>query len=163
MAKTNILAIIQCKKDRLFWLRLDYSLGQHVYGCTIWEVQVDDGQGGIQERNSREEVQEAICNEVHLKHYNVAEEAPICKGALRGEFGYTAMSPTAQAVLDGTYSFPPNMDEATKDLFLEITQIRQIVPADSVSGCISRAHWQQWWQRVREETSSSISGLHFRH
>ncbi len=52
--------------------------------------------------DTEEAVQEAIFNEVHRKKYNLAEEAPICQGVLRNQFGYTATSPTAQSVLDGT-------------------------------------------------------------
>jgi hypothetical protein len=29
----------------------------------------------------------------------------------------------AQTVLDGTYDFPPDIDKATKELFIEIAQI----------------------------------------
>ncbi len=126
-------------------------------------VQVEDSAGGVRDVNNEEAVQEAIFNEVHRKRYNLAEEAPICQGALRGQFGYTATSPTAQSVLDGTYDFPPEMDAATRELFEEIAHIRGMVPLDSVNGLISRERWQQRWKKVKEETSSSRSGLHFGH
>jgi hypothetical protein len=66
---------------------------------------------------TEEGVQETIFNEVHQKRYNLAEEAPICQGRLRGQFSYISTSPTAKTVLDGTYGFPPNMDVATRELF----------------------------------------------
>ena len=113
--------------------------------------------------NTEEAVQEAIFNEVHRKRYNLAEEAPICQGALRGQFGYTATSPTARSVLDGTYEFPPEMDAATRELFEEIAHIRGMVPSDSVNGLISRERWQQRWKKLKDDTSSSQSGLHFGH
>ena len=89
------------------------------------------------------------------------EEAPICQGALRGQFGYSATSPSARSVLDGTYDFPLDMDASTKKLFEEIAQIRNMVPQDSVTGLISWERWQQRWKKVKEDTSSSQSGLHF--
>jgi hypothetical protein len=110
-----------------------------------------------------EGVHKAIFNEVHRKRYNLAEEAPICQGGLRGQFGYTSTSPTAKMVLDGTYDFPPNMDMATRELFKEIAQIRSIVPPNSITGAISREQWQIRWKKVKEDTSSSQSGLHFGH
>ncbi len=128
----------------------------------MWAVQVEDGIGRVLDFNTKEAVQEAIFNEVHRKRYNLAEEAPICQGALRGQFGYSATSPTAQCVLDGTYEFPPDMDASTKELFEEIAHIRGMVPSDSVNGLISRERWQQRW-KVKEDTSSSQSGLHFGH
>ncbi len=112
-AERNILAIIKREKDKAFWRRLNYALGKHVRGQSVRAVQVEDGAGGVQDVNTEEAVQEAIFNEVHCKQYNLAEEAPICQGVLRGQFGYTATSPTARSVLDGTYEFPPEMDAAT--------------------------------------------------
>ncbi len=38
-------------------------------------------------KNGREEVQEAIFNEVHWKRYNIAEEAPFSKGYCGGTLG----------------------------------------------------------------------------
>jgi hypothetical protein len=115
-------------------------------------VQVKDGAGGVLDFNTEEEVQEVIFNEVHRKRYNLAEEAPICQGSLRGQFGYSATSPTARSVLDGTYEFPPEMDAATRELFEEIAHIRGMVPSDSVNGLISRESWQQRWKKVKEDT-----------
>ena len=87
-AEQNILAII-------FWRRLNYAIGKHVRGQSVRVVQVKDGAGGVLDFDTEEAVQEAIFNEVHHKLYNLVEEAPICQGALRGQFGYTATSPTA--------------------------------------------------------------------
>ncbi len=104
-----------------------------------------------------------IFNEVHRKWYNLAEEALICKGPLRGQFGYMATLPTAQSVLDGSYDYPPDIDEATKELFEECAKIQSIVPANSVTGIISQERWQQQWKKVKEDISLSPSGLHFGH
>jgi hypothetical protein len=71
--------------------------------------------------------------------------------------------PTARSVLDGSYDFPPDIDKATKELFEECAKIRLIVPANSVTGIISRKRWQQQWKKVKEDTSLSPSGLHFGH
>jgi hypothetical protein len=55
------------------------------------------------------------------------------------------------------------MDAATRELFEEIALIRSMVPSDLVNGLILREHWQQRWKKVKEDTSSSQSGLHFGH
>jgi hypothetical protein len=126
-------------------------------------VQVEDGAGGVLDFNTKEAVQGAIFNEVHRKRYNLAKEAPICQGTLCTQFGYTATSLTAQSVLDGTYNFPPDMDDATRELFEEIVHIRSKVPSDSVNSLILQECWQQRWKKVNKDTSSSQSGLHFGH
>jgi hypothetical protein len=107
-------------------------------------VQVEDGAGGVIDYETEEGVQEAIFNELHQKRYNLAEEAPICQGKFRGQFGYISTSPTAKTVLDGTYDFPPDMDKATREIFEEIAQIPSIVPPNSVTGIISRERWKKY-------------------
>ncbi len=86
-------------------------------------MHVEDGAGGVIDYETEEGVHEAIFNKVHWKRYNLVEEALICQGGLRGQFGYTSTSPTTKTVLDGTYDFPPNMDATTMELFKEIAQI----------------------------------------
>jgi hypothetical protein len=69
--------------------------------------------------------------------------------------------PTAWLVLERSYDFPPGIDKSTKELFEECTKMQSIVPANSVTGIVSREQWQQRWKRVKEDTSLSPSGLHF--
>jgi hypothetical protein len=142
-AERRILAIIQQEKDCSLWQRLNFALGKHIRGQSIHEVQVEDGNGGILEFDTKEGVQNVIFNEVHRKQYNLAEEALICKGPLRGQFGYMSTSPTARSVLDGSYDYPPDIDEATKELFEECAKIQSIIPANSVTGIISQECWHQ--------------------
>ncbi len=117
----------------------------------------------VEEHVTQPSIQEAIWSNIHYKRFYLAEEAPICKGKLRGEFGYNANSPTAQAILDGTYEYPNNFDKATKELCQECTIIRQSIPRDYIDIKITRENHHTHWQQAKEETSSSYSGLHFGH
>jgi hypothetical protein len=126
-------------------------------------VQLKDEEGNVTEFNTQSEVQEAIWSEVHQSRYHLAEEAPICNGRLRGEFGYNATSAAARAVLAGEYESGDDFEEATKRLMESIADIRQTVPEDSVDKIITREIWQQKWKKKREATSSSVSTLHFGH
>jgi hypothetical protein len=157
-AERKILAIIKREKDRASWHRLNYVLGKHVRGQSVRAVQVEDGAGGVLDFDTEEAVQDAIFTEVHRKRYNLAEEASICQGTLHGQFGYTATSPTARSVMDGTYDFPPDRDKATRELFEEIASIRSKVPSDSVNGLILQERWKKLWKKVKEDRSSSQFG-----
>ena len=110
-------------KDCSFRGRLNFALGKHILGRIVHEVQVEDENGGILEFDTQEEVQNAIFNEVHWKWYNLVGEAPICKGFSRGQFGYMSTLLTTRSVLDGSYDFPPDIDEVTKELFVECAKI----------------------------------------
>jgi hypothetical protein len=88
---------------------------------------------------------------------------PICNGQLFKDFGYMATMPALRAVLDGTYVAPEISDVATSELFAEISHIRRLVPACSVSIVITPDQWKQCWKVVNEETSLSKSGIHSGH
>ncbi len=61
-------------------------------------------------------VEQAIWNGIHHKHFHIAEQAPICQGPMRAAFGYLATTIAACQVLAGTYNYPPEFDQATKEL-----------------------------------------------
>jgi hypothetical protein len=83
-AEHQIHMLIKREKDRAFWRWLNFALGRHICSRSVWAVQVEDGVGGVLDFDTEEGVQEAIFNEVHRKQYNLAEDAPICKGTLWG-------------------------------------------------------------------------------
>lgn len=86
-------------------------------GRGVRKVQVRQSDGTIFEAISQKEVEETIWNDIHGKHFYIAEQAPICKGRLRGDFGYMANNAASTAVFDGTYQCPNGTDEGTRDLF----------------------------------------------
>ena len=130
-AENRILAIIKREKDRIFWRRLNFALGRHTKGCSVMEVKEEDECGNANVCSTHKEVERAIWEEVHKRRFYLAEEAPICQGQLRGEFGYSGVLPAAKAVLENRYKYPTGTDEATKEIFKEVTRIRLQVPKDS--------------------------------
>lgn len=62
-------------------------------------------------------------SEIHGKRFYLAEQAPICQGHLRGEFGYMANTKAAEEVLAGSYQPAEDMHQGTMDLFDEISRI----------------------------------------
>ncbi len=61
------------------------------------------------------------------------------------------------------YVSPPNSDAATLELFAEITHIRRLVLAGSVSIVITPNQWKQYCKVVNKETFLSELGIHFGH
>jgi hypothetical protein len=108
-AEQQILAIIQKEKDRSFWRRLNHALGKP-RGSSCFRVEVDQGDGTLDEYTSQHKVHQAIWKNIHNLQFHLAEEAPICLGQLRGNFGYNTITPTASAILAGSYTFPPDFN-----------------------------------------------------
>jgi hypothetical protein len=117
---------------------------------------VENSDGTITEYTDKAELEKAIWDNIHRKRFILAENAPLCTGNLRGEFGYNAVSPSALSILAGTYVYPEGFDEATKEILQECARIRLTIPKDSVNSTISRQAWEAHWRKAKEGTSSSI-------
>ena len=139
-SENKILEIIQREKDRSLWGRLNDSMGKSG-GGSVKSVQIERYRGAIYEATTQQTVHKTIWDEIHRKRFYLAEQAPICQGSLRGDFGYTACSPTAKKVLEGRYEYPEGFDSATRELLEECARIRQTVPKRSVSTIIRRQKW----------------------
>jgi stalled ribosome alternative rescue factor ArfA len=127
-------------------------------------IQTDEGQ--ITEYTTQGEVEEAIWSEIHGKRFYLAEQAPICQGHLRGEFGYMANTEAAEEVLQGSYQRTEDTHQGTLDLFDKVSHIRAVIPKDSVDCLVRHPLWRKKWKKKKEKkekTSSSESGLHFGH
>ena len=161
-AEKRILQIISRERNRSFWCRLNWALGTK-QGNSVSAVQVDDGEGGVIEYSTQTDIQNALWQEVHQSHYHMAEEAPICQGNLRGLFGYNADTVAARAVLDRKFEFSEEFHKATRWICESVADFRDTILQDSVDLIITREIWQQKWKKKREETSSSVSKLHFGH
>jgi hypothetical protein len=108
-------------------------------------VQVEQAEGMVEEISGKEDLHEAIWDNIHCKRFYLAEEAPMCPGSLRGTFGYNSVTPTAKAILEGTYQYPPEFDEATKEILQECALICLQVPNNSVSTTITPDDWSNHW------------------
>ena len=161
-AEQKILEIIRRERERALWRRLNYSMAKRK-GRSVRVVQVEQADGSILEATNQRTVQETIWDNIHGQRFYLAEQAFVCKGRLRGEFGYMATSPAADRVLDGSYSNWEGVEDGTKDLFEEIAILRNIVGANSVDTRITPKRWKERWRKAKETTSSSESGLHFGH
>jgi hypothetical protein len=69
---------------------------------------------------------------IHYKWLYLAEEAPICQGQLRSDFGYNAETCMATDILEGRYTYLEEFDQATKELCEECALIRKIIPKNLV-------------------------------
>ncbi len=126
-------------------------------------VENSEQEGMLTEHTTAELVQEAIFLNIHHKRFFLAENAPICSGGLQGWFGYNAITMTAQAILAGTYVYPPDFDQATREICEECARIGVMIPRDSLNTLLTKEDWRCQWQGRQESTSSSESGLHFGH
>ena len=82
---------------------------------------------------------------------------------MREAFVYLATTIATRQVLAGTYTYPPDFDQATREICESCARIRMGIPANSVETKVSHGEWAQRWSKAKEKTSSSETGLHFGH
>jgi hypothetical protein len=114
--------------------------------------------GGVIEHTSQEDLHNVIWSNIHRKRFYLAEEAPLCSSNLRGKFGYNANTKIARAIVAGSYEYPPDFDQATREIFEECARIQLTILVDSVATTITPETWQSHWSKANENTSSSFSG-----
>jgi hypothetical protein len=161
-AARQILAIIQREIDKRFWWRISYALGRQ-QGGACFRFQIEQGDGTTEEYTSQMELQEAIWDNIHWKRFHLSESAPLCQEPLCGTFGYNAICDTSQKILDGTYDYPQDFDEATKEILQECDLIRLKIPPSLLDTLITKEDWGNHWGKAKEEISSLVSGRHFSH
>ena len=162
-AAKTILAIIKREQDRDFWRKLNYTCGK-TKGGSPTSVHVPTGwDNQYTKHTTQESVHDAIWSNIHYKRFYLAEEAPICQGQLREDFGYNSSTHTAALIQDGSYTYPDDFDQATKELCIECALICKIIPENLVKIKMTKENFITHWKKAKEETSSSYSGLHFGH
>jgi hypothetical protein len=72
---------------------------------------------------TQESVQEAIFDNINWKRFFLVEATPACNGPLHKLFNYDAVTITAQQILEGTYNYPKDFDQATKEICQECARI----------------------------------------
>lgn len=93
------------------------------------------------ELTTQEEVEEAIWSEVHQSRYHLAEEAPICQGALRGQFGYNVDKLAARQIRNRSYTFGQDFHTGIRKLLEAAADFRGKIPQDEVDEIIRV--WQE--------------------
>lgn len=132
-------------------------------GGKVFKVDVEQEDGSIRTFNTQEAV-EAVVGESIGDRYRLAYSAPIMtNNKLLSDVGFTGDGPAVQAILNGTYVFPPDTDPYTKLLFTEATVLFCSLGDDGIEDWVQSKCFTQFWMHAREATESSKSLLHFGH
>ena len=70
---------------------------------TLVQVPRNGSEDQVDKHTNQATVPEAIWANIHYKRLYLAEEAPICQGQLRSDFGYNAATQVAADILKGRY------------------------------------------------------------
>jgi len=122
---------------------LTFLLGTGKASYNVREVIVKKSNGSFREHLTQCKVEQAIWDEVHRKLFFLVEQAPICNGKLRGDFGYSATSLHAQDVLvegEMRYLLPTYVSSCPKGIFSLLHQLRKKCESTLITRMVGRAH-----------------------
>ena len=98
------------------------------------------------------------------KRFRIAMHAPILQDEqLFKDFGYLGDTEATRQVLEGTYQYPPEMDDHTRLLLEEAHLIYQRMSDEEIHAFIASEDFRFFWQHANEKIQSSESGCHFGH
>jgi hypothetical protein len=124
---------------------------------------VGTGQGDdFQEYEDRATVERLIMAN-NAARFHLTEDTPPMTEPLLSDLGYLADTETAAQILDGTYICPPGTDDYTRDFFRILQRPQNVDALDRIDTSFSVSDFQNYWKKAKEQTSSSISTLHFGH
>ena len=118
--------------------------------------------GVVEESQTREETERFIFDETEVR-IHLATDAPISSTKLIEQLGYLGDSEIAQQIVEGRFEVPDEVDDATALVLEEIGRIGIQLSNGDVSIDITPEEFQYFWRKIREETASSYSGVHYGH
>ncbi len=119
--------------------------------------------GEVQEFHEQDEIEKSIQEECEVR-FTLAHSAPIMSNLLGEKLRYLSDEGIARQIITGTYEISDELDPATKMILGEIGQMGvKMVNKDAAKIVITPEDFKQFWRRVNEFTSSSMSGVHYGH
>ena len=119
-------------------------------------------EGEVEEATTKEEAEQFIFDETGLR-FQLAKDAPLSKTLLIDDLGYLADTDTARQILNGTFPIPDEVDDITTIILEEIGRIGGLTQSGGIDSTVTPDDFRYFWRRVKERTSSSLSGIHFGH
>ncbi len=119
--------------------------------------------GKVKEYIVQEDMEQAIQQECELR-FSLAHSAPIMMTLLGECLCYLSDKELARSIIEGTYDIPSDMDPATKMILKETGRLgMKIVNGKGSKNIITPEDFKRFWRKVKEFTSSLMSGVHYRH
>ena len=145
--------------------RRDFAIIRHLTGKaakgSVSFVQERDDEGVLHDCRTKEAIEEACLRE-NDQRFRLASDTPMLQEPLISDFGPYGVTEAAQQVLDGTYVPPEGTDPYFTALLPYLKQTTEI-RANPIDFSLNLENYRARWNRAKERTSSSPSGLHFGH
>ena len=101
---------------------------------------------------------------VTKKRFSLAESAPVFSSLLQSSVGFSVDSLFALDLVSGKVDIPDNVDATTAMLLAEMRRLWN--STENFRGKVFEIlpeHYDHYWRKAKERTSSSFANIHFGH
>ena len=131
-----------------------------INGGGVTRIEIQANNGDITEITTKEGIERACMEENKAKN-SQTRNTPCMTDPLRSAIGYNSNSSNIEAILDGTFVVPNEAPAFAQEFFNQFQ--RAEVHAPLAKNHLDRHTFCTGWKKMKEKTSSGISGLHFGH
>ena len=158
---TNVYKqLILRESQRLAARRVKYTLGK-LRGGSVTRIEIPMADNQWQEITSKAGIEKG-CIQENIKKYRQTEDTPCMVNPLKDALGYLGNTRAADEILNGTYTYPTGTGRYSIELLQEFAR-KEDFSSPPPSSIMSTQDFVQGWKKMKEQTSSGISGLHFGH
>ena len=91
----------------------------------------------------------------------MANDTPISKKKILNQLGCMADTEIVQQIVEGSFDIPDEIDNSTALILEEIGRTGVKMTNGGVIITITPNEFKYFWRRVKEKTSSLLSGIHY--
>jgi hypothetical protein len=155
----GILRVIEREEQKSMWGAIRRVTDDPRLGAiTFVQRETPNGIVNITDMNG-------MCEEIQTvteRRFELAESAPVTNSSLRHSVGFLADTQFALELVSGKAEIPGDVDYSTKLVIEEMQRLWNANGQERFQAFeITSDDYKSFWKRVKESTSSSISGLHF--
>ena len=158
---TAVRRVLSSESQKQIWRRINRATNPP-RGGAIQRVQKEHGEELV-ELVTLEDMSREI-QSVTEKRFSLAESAPAFSSSLRTSAGFSADTQFALDLINGKEDIPGDVDATT---FMLLTEMRRLWNSTDAfrreTFEILPDHYDYYWRRAKERTSSSFANIHFGH
>jgi hypothetical protein len=134
--------------------RIIKAASADVQRLALTMIKIKQGEEWV-EITEKDAMEKALCHELHQR-FNQAQHTPFCSPMLLAEVGPLGVTGASENILEGNYTPPLGCDPWVNAL---LPHMKYAIPPIDFPLMQSLPQYKAGWKRVRERTSSGISGL----
>jgi hypothetical protein len=156
----DILCIIGREEQKSMWRRINRALDKPSLGAIPFVQRLENGL--VVDITATDEMNREIQN-ITEKRFDLSMSAPITMSSLRTRLGFLSDTDFANSLLAGDVHIPWDVDDVTATVLDEIIRLFSLLREGHGVVDITADHFRYYWRRFKEQTLSSISGVHAGH